>query len=60
MRDGFSPTIGERSVIGNDCILDGRNGTQIGKDVNISSGVSIWTLQHDVNDSEFRYTQKKL
>ncbi|WP_080961173.1 MULTISPECIES: acyltransferase [unclassified Rhodococcus (in: high G+C Gram-positive bacteria)] len=35
------------SIIGTDSILDGRLGIHIGEDVNISSEVALWTLQHD-------------
>ncbi len=45
--------IGEGTVVGDDCKLDGRNGIKIGKNVNISTGVWIWTEQHDVNDPYF-------
>lgn len=46
--------IGEHTIIGNDCILDGRMEIVIGKNVNLSSGVWIWTLQHDPQDSHFK------
>jgi acetyltransferase-like isoleucine patch superfamily enzyme len=40
-------TVGAGSIIGNDVILDGREGIHIGENVNFSSEVAIWTLQHD-------------
>jgi acetyltransferase-like isoleucine patch superfamily enzyme len=46
--------IGAGSVIGFDAILDGRKGIEIGRQVNISSSVAIWTLQHDHRDPQFR------
>ncbi len=46
-------TIGEGSVIGFDVILDGRRGITIGRHVNLSSQVAIWTLQHDLRDPDF-------
>lgn len=46
--------IGEGSIIGDKAILDARNGIRIGKNVNISSNVSIWTEQHDHRDPWFR------
>lgn len=46
--------IGEKSIVGDNCILDARKGITIGKNVNISSNVSMWTLQHDYNDPWFR------
>lgn len=46
--------IGENSSIGHDTILDGRGGLTIGNCVNLSSGVWIWTVEHDVNDPDFR------
>ena len=46
--------IGNGSVIGNDAILDARAGLTIGENVVLASNVSIWTLQHDYRDPEFR------
>lgn len=45
--------IDDGSVIGDECKLDGRNGIKIGKNVNFSTGVWIWTEQHDINDANF-------
>ncbi len=45
--------IGEGTVIGFDVILDGRRGIAIGANVNVSSEVAIWTLQHDHRDPQF-------
>jgi acetyltransferase-like isoleucine patch superfamily enzyme len=59
-RDPFKITIGEGSSIGDNVILDGRNEINIGKSVNFSSNVSIWTEQHDHRDPYFRCeTQSK-
>lgn len=41
------------SVIGHKATLDGRMGIKIGKNVNLSSEVMLWTLQHDYNDPNF-------
>ncbi len=46
-------TIGSGTVIGHKVSLDGRNGITIGKNVNFSSEVMIWTMQHDYNDPDF-------
>ncbi len=46
--------IGSNTVIGNGCILDGRKGIRIGCNVNFSTGVWIWTLQHDPQDPNFK------
>lgn len=45
--------IGKGAIIGNDAMLDGRFGIHIGESVNLSSGVWIWTEQHDPNDPDF-------
>jgi acetyltransferase-like isoleucine patch superfamily enzyme len=45
--------VGYRSVVGEGSLLDGRQGLKIGDDVNISSGVWIWTLHHDYNSPSF-------
>lgn len=48
--------IGKGSIIGDCAILDGRAGITIGENVNFSSNVSIWTMQHDYRDPMFRCT----
>ena len=45
--------IGDGTIIGDKCILDGRYGIIIGKDVNFSTGVWIWTAQHAVDSTSF-------
>lgn len=47
-------SIGEGTIIGDESKLDGRNGLIIGKNVNFSFGVWIWTGQHDMNNPYFR------
>ncbi len=47
-------TIGRRSVINQQCCLDGRGGLTIGDNVDISPGVWILTDGHDMNDPQFR------
>lgn len=39
--------------MGEDAILDARGELEIGHDVNISSGVHIWTMDHDPQDLKF-------
>lgn len=46
--------IGSGSIIGDNAMLDARAGLTIGENVNFSSGVEIWTLQHDYRDPEFK------
>ncbi len=58
IRSPWNIEIGEGSVIGDEAKLDGRNGIHIGKNVNISSGVWIWTDQHDMNDPYFASNDK--
>lgn len=44
--------IGDNSVIGQDCILDGRSSKIIiGKNVDIAIQTNIWTLDHDPNSN---------
>ena len=43
-------TIGEGTIIGDNAILDARSGLTLGRNVNLSSNVSIYTLQHDHRD----------
>ena len=42
--------IGNNSIIGNDAMLDARNGITIGNNVSLSMGVWIWTMEHDPQD----------
>ena len=49
--------VGEGSIIGDNAILDARNGLTIGSNVNFSSNVSIYTEQHDHRDPLFRCTK---
>ena len=53
-RSPWKISIGEGSVIGNDCLMDGRRGIILGRNVNISSGAWIWTLQHDMQAPDFK------
>jgi acetyltransferase-like isoleucine patch superfamily enzyme len=46
-------TVGDDTIIGHDAILDGRHGIRIGNNVNFSTGVWIWTVQHNHNDPFF-------
>lgn len=46
-------SIGKGTVVGYNCELDGRMGLTIGKNVNISSNVKFYTLQHDYNSIDF-------
>ena len=46
-------TIGRGTVVGTRCELDGRNGLTLGRNVNLSSEVLIYTLQHDPRDPQF-------
>jgi acetyltransferase-like isoleucine patch superfamily enzyme len=45
--------IGKGTVIGHWATLDGRRGLRIGRNVNCSSEVALWTLQHDPDDQGF-------
>lgn len=46
-------SLGPHSVIGIENKIDGRGGVVIGRNVNMSHQVNIWTMQHDVNDADF-------
>jgi maltose O-acetyltransferase len=48
--------IGSWTSIGDGCILDGRGGLTIGDSVNFSTGVWVWTAEHNVNDPGFATT----
>lgn len=45
------------AIIGDNAILDARGGLELGENVNLSSNVSIYTLQHDHRDPNFNCTK---
>lgn len=53
IRNPKSVWIGKGTVVGYNCELDGRKGLTIGENVNISSDVKFYTLQHDYNSKDF-------
>ena len=53
IRSPWNLEIGDGSIIGDKSILDARKGIKIGKNVNFSTGVWIWTEQHGVNNEDF-------
>lgn len=53
IRAPYNIEIGEGTIIGDESKLDGRNGISIGKNVNFSTGVWIWTDQHDPQSPGF-------
>lgn len=55
VRNAKGLKVGTRASIGNDAILDARGGITIGKDVNLSTAVSLWTGQHDWQSPDFAY-----
>lgn len=59
IRAGYSLHIGKGSIIGDNCILDARQGIYIGENVNLSSEVHLWTESHDMNDPYFRGSSGK-
>jgi acetyltransferase-like isoleucine patch superfamily enzyme len=58
IRDPWKIAIDEGTIIGDECKLDGRNKITMGKNVNLSTGVWIWTEQHDLRDPNFRCNSK--
>ena len=58
VRSPWKLKIQDGSIIGNDSILDARAGLHIGKNVNLSSEVAIWTAQHDPQSAVFATTMK--
>jgi len=53
VRDPSGIHIGAGSIVGHRAILDGRCGIDMGENVNLSTGVWIWTMQHDPASSSF-------
>jgi acetyltransferase-like isoleucine patch superfamily enzyme len=53
IRSAYNIMIGEGSIIGDEAKLDGRRGIEIGRYVNLSTGIWIWTLEHDPQSPSF-------
>lgn len=53
IRAPWNISIGKGSIIGDKSVLDARSGIVIGSNVNFSTGVWVWTLQHNVNAVDF-------
>lgn len=60
IRRPYQLTIGKGSIIGDNALLDARCGLVLGEHVNLSSNVSIYTLQHDHKDPYFRCTERAM
>lgn len=54
IRATYKLKIGKGTIIGDNALLDARSGLTIGRNVNLSSNVSIYTLQHDHRDPFFK------
>lgn len=54
-RGAFKIDIGRGTIVGDECLLDGRGELSIGENCNLSTGVKIWTGQHDLNSPTFAY-----
>ncbi|MDD3079520.1 MAG: glycosyltransferase [Paludibacter sp.] len=52
---GVDIKIDQNSIINRNCLLDGRSGINIGKNVSISPDVHLITGSHDVNSERFKY-----
>lgn len=46
-------TIGEGTIIGDACFLDGRKSLKIGNNVDVATGVMIYNSEHDVHSDGF-------
>jgi acetyltransferase-like isoleucine patch superfamily enzyme len=53
IRQPWKIEIGNNTIIGSEAVLDGSYGLTIGNNVNFSSGVWVWTAQHDMDDPWF-------
>lgn len=53
LRNPAGLRVGPGSIVGLWSTLDARSGIEIGRYVNLSSEVAIWTEQHDLHDPDF-------
>lgn len=49
-------TVGSNTIVGDHVFLDGRRGISVGSSVNIASGVSVYTQEHDPDTADFGIT----
>jgi len=56
IRAPYNLKVGAGTIIGDNAILDARNGLTLGQNINLSSNVSIYTEQHEYRDPYFRCT----
>lgn len=52
--------IGNNTIVNSGCYLDNRRGIKIGNNVVIAHDSKIYTLGHDINDSEFKTQGKQV
>lgn len=50
--------IGEDTIVGDNCFLDGRASLKIGNHVSIASQVLIYNSEHNINSQDFRPTEE--
>lgn len=59
IRSPYNLFLGKGTIIGDNAVLDARMGLVLGDNVNLSSNVSIWTLQHDHRSPDFACMQNR-
>ena len=52
--------IGEDTIIGDSCFMDGRARLSIGSHVDIASDVMIYNAEHDLTDEEFKAREEEV
>jgi len=52
--------VGQGTIVGDHCFLDGRAPLRIGNHVDIASEVMIWTSQHDIHSPDFHAIEAKV
>ena len=52
--------IGDRAIINQNVILDGRGILEIGNDTDIATGTVIWTMEHDPNSETHEFRRGKV
>lgn len=53
-------SIGNDTIIGETCVLDGRAKITIGDHVDIATGVMVYNSEHDVHDESFKAVSKQI
>lgn len=60
LRSPYRISIGAGTCVNKRCVIDGRGGVNIGKNVDIAQETNIWSEQHDYNSPDYTAVCKQV